>query len=144
MDSKKVIEKLIRIAENQQKIITKLAQFVPSGLAGDPLDPTLPGGESSTAPTHAPTSKAPSASPDVATKGGLPADVKSAFDKAVPNLRGNLLVTVNGKDLNVAFNADRVKDRPTDLKKKIEGALGGAYTVSNIIGHMNPAWKPNY
>jgi hypothetical protein len=79
-----------------------------------------------------------------AAPGGLPPDVKDALDKAVPNLRGALKVTVNGKDLSVAFNADKVKDRPSDLKKKMEGALGGAYTVSDVIGHMNPAWKPNY
>jgi len=143
MDSKKVIEKLIRIAENQQRIITKLAQFVPSGLAGDPLDPTLPGGSSATQTSAPAASKAPASNPDVA-KSSLPPDVKSALDQAVPNLKGNLMVTVNGKDLSVAFNADRVKDRPSDLKKKMEGALGGAYTVSNVIGHMNPAWKPNY
>lgn len=34
MDSKKIIEQLVKIAEKQQKIINKLAQAVPSTMSG--------------------------------------------------------------------------------------------------------------
>jgi hypothetical protein len=149
-NEKEAIKKLLTIVAKQQRIITKLAQAAdpfntPTGQPGDPLDPTI-NSPSQTAPrasAPAPEQKAKSA-PEAA--GGLPAEVKGALDAArMPALKGALLVTVNGKNLNIAFNADRVKDRPTDLKNKLNAALSNAgYTVTDILGHMNPAWKPNY
>jgi hypothetical protein len=147
-NDKEIIKRLFAVVQKQQKIITKLAQsadpFAATGLPGDPLDPTLPGDSPTPAAKPAP---APAAKPAPAPsgQGGLPAEVKSALDNAgLPQLKGNLLVTVNGRGLNIAFNADRVKDRPTDLKNKLNSALGGGYTVTDVMGHMNPAWKANY
>lgn len=145
-NDKEIIKKLASIVSKQQKIIEKLAQFAPTGLPGDPLDPTLPGNAPTSMPqpgAHPSASKEKSA-PDTKA-GGLPGDLKSALDAKAPNLKGSLLVTVNGKSLNIAFNADRVKDRPSDLKNKLNSALSDAgYSVTDIIGHMNPAWKANY
>jgi len=143
-DPKSVIQKLISIAEKQQKIISKLAQFAP-GLPGDPLGDFEPPTASKPAPTppKPPAPPKPKAAP--AAPAGLPMDLKSALDRNFSNLKGSLLVAVDGKDLNVSLNADRVKDRPSDLKEKMNKALESAgYTVSAIVGHMNPAWKANY
>jgi hypothetical protein len=148
-DSKSVIQKLISIAEKQQKIISKLAQFAHTGLPGDPLDPgdldaPTPAAKPP-APPAPPKPPAPKPKAAPAAPAGLPMDLKSALDRNFSNLKGSLLVAVDGKDLNISFNADRVKDRPSDLKEKMNKALEGAgYTVSAIVGHMNPAWKANY
>jgi hypothetical protein len=147
-NDKEIIKRLFAVVQKQQKIITKLAQsadpFAATGLPGDPLDPTLPGDAPAAkpTPTAAPAAKP---APAPAAKGGLSPEVKSALDAAgLPQLKGNLLVTQNGNSLSVAFNADRVKDRPTDLKNKLNSALGGGFTVTDMLGHMNPAWKANY
>lgn len=149
-NDKEIIKRLLAVVQKQQKIITKMAQdpFSHSGLPGDPLDPDI----GSPAPAPKPGGSAPKPKPKSApapapapARGALPPDVKSALDVAnLPQLKGNTLVTVNGNTLNIAFNADKIKDRPTDLKNKLNSALGGDFTVGQIIGYNNPNWKPNY
>jgi hypothetical protein len=143
-NEKEAIKKLLTIVAKQQRIITKLAQsadpFAASGLPGDPLDPTLPG-DKPAAPAAA--KPAPASTPAAPAKsGGLDPAIKAKLDSAnMPQLKGSLLVTPTGSGLKIDFNADRVKERPTELKAKLEKAVG---PISEIMGHMNPAWKANY
>ncbi len=142
-NDKEIIKRLFAVVQKQQKIITKLAQsadpFAASGLPGDPLDPTLPG-DKPAAPAAAKPS--PMAAPAPAKSGGLDPAIKAKLDSAnMPQLKGSLLVTPTSTGLKIDFNADRLKERPTELKARLEKAVG---PISEIMGHMNPAWKANY
>jgi hypothetical protein len=138
MNEKEALKKLLKIAQKQQAIIEKLAQFVPTGLKGDPLDPTLPGDAGAkTAPQAAkPPMPAPAAN-------ALPPDVKSGLDASTPHLRGSLNVKVDGKTVSVGYNADRIKQHATEVKNSLQRALPG-YQVLDPIGYSNPNWHPNY
>lgn len=114
MDSKKVLEKLVKIAESQQKAINKLAQQV--GLQPPPT------GLTPAAPAH-----------DVITalKTHLPANVQRLVDLANPGTKvvGNSvqLATKPGGNTQAVMNA--VSKTLADLVSK-NLVAGGPFTVS--------------
>jgi hypothetical protein len=80
MDSKKIIEKLVKIAHNQQKIIHKLAQALPPDSLPTSGTTYTPGSVPGPAPAPAPTSAKPAAPTHTEAKAiinSLPADVKN-------------------------------------------------------------------
>ncbi len=114
MDSKKVLEKLVKIAENQQKVINKLAQQ--AGLQPPPtgLAPATPG--------H-----------DViaALKSHLPANVQSVINLASPDTKvvGNSVqvATKPGGNTQAVMNA--ISKTLSDLVSK-NLVAGGPFTVA--------------
>lgn len=78
MDQKKVLEKLLKIAENQQKIIMKLAQMPPAATPTSEVSTFTPG-QGAPAPTApAPTGARPAAPPHQ--------DLQAMMFAANPNL----------------------------------------------------------
>jgi hypothetical protein len=81
MDSKKIIEKLVKIAHNQQKIIHKLAQALPPDSVPTSGTTYTPGAPPAPAPAPTPGATAPGAAPThteaKAILNSLPADVKN-------------------------------------------------------------------
>jgi hypothetical protein len=81
MDSKKIIEKLVKIAHNQQKIIHKLAQALPPDSVPTSGTTYTPGVSPSPAPAPTPGNAVPGTAPThteaKAIINSLPADVKS-------------------------------------------------------------------
>jgi hypothetical protein len=81
MDSKKIIEKLVKIAHNQQKIIHKLAQALPPDSVPTSSSAYTPGAPPSPAPAPTPGAAVPGAAPThteaKAIINSLPADVKN-------------------------------------------------------------------
>lgn len=148
-NDKEIIKKLLAIATKQQKIITKLAM---NKQAQDPLEGLDLSPPPASAPAPAPKPAAPVAgkpAPLAEKSKTAPAPDKDALDPKVkadldslnmPQLKGSLKLTPSGGGYRVDFNADRIKARPNDLKKALEKALN----VTEILGHMNPAWKANY
>ena len=109
---KEIIKKLLKIAENQQKIIKKLAQ-----------------------------------SQDAYSGSELPVKVKQLLDAgATYNLKNNLMLSFDGKNVNVKYNADSIKMNASQVKTLLQSALKG-FVVMDPIGLKNPDprdFKPNY
>lgn len=109
---KEIIKKLLKIAENQQKIIKKLAQ-----------------------------------SQDAYSGSELPVKVKQLLDAgATYNLKNNLMLSFDGKNVNVKYNADSIKMNASQVKTLLQSALKG-FVVMDPIGVRNPdksTWHPNY
>lgn len=199
MNDKERIKRLLKIAETQQKIITKLAQaqmpeteeqkkarweserkaLVVDGMfsygklsADNPYrhDPFYAGEKSNVstlaekpkAHTDAavgkienkqPVSNAPQAArqPPAPAKNMLPSGLYAALDKGAPGLKGAVNVKVDGKNLDISYNADYVKGKlglsPNEVKRVIMNAVAPLYQVTNVVGYNNPdatSWKPNY
>jgi hypothetical protein len=107
MDSKKIIEKLVKIAHNQQKIIHKLAQALPpdsvptSGTSYNPGPPPGP------VPAPAPTGASPGAPTHTEAKAiinSLPADVKNQLVTLEVH-NGQVMVKWKAPVSDAAFNA---------------------------------------
>lgn len=157
---KEIIKKLLKIAENQQKIIKKLAQ------AQDPfyhkVDEKDPNAETYKKydPLYSPESMVNPSLPSQAPKAvnvsdemkmtysndGLPAGVKTLLDSGAPGLKNNLMLSFDGKNVNVRYNADFVKMNASQVKTLLQSALKG-FVVMDPIGVRNPdksTWHPNY
>lgn len=143
MKTDEKIERLLKIVKAQQKIIEKLAQFYPSGLKGDPLDPTLPGFHAKPTEKRPIDRTFPEQKPVV--PGALPAAVKAALDHAVPQMKGSLFLNIDGKNVSLNFNADRIRGKATDVQNAVQKALAPlGYKVLQTIGFNKPTWHPNY
>lgn len=118
MDSKKIIQKLIKIANNQQKIIEKLAQGVPNAqLSNQPP----PEDYSHNMPRHMP--------PDEAIKAKLPTGFYASNIASLEVNQGTLAVTVvfnpgkyNKNNFDVVQQATQAASNNTTLP-------GGPFTV---------------
>lgn len=164
---KEIIKKLLKIAENQQKIIKKLAQSQdpfyhkvderdPNAAVYKKYDP-LYSPESMVNPPASVAPKAVSVSDEMKmtySDSGLPAGVKQLLDAAgvKPLLDGGagapglLKLDFDGKNVNVRYNADLVKIRASQVKTLLQSALKG-FVVMDPIGVRNPdksTWHPNY
>lgn len=114
MDSKKVIEKLIKIAEQQQKIIQKLAQAVP--MAAPP-----------------PTAINPVAPPK--------READTILQSLPPNLKGIVAnIEVHGNTVSVTFQPGKSSQQSYDAVKRLIQQLqqtnqlsGQSYTV-HVVG----------
>lgn len=165
---KQVIEKLLKIAENQQKIIRKLAQQSSDPFWYGKLDPNDPrrsdplyGGEQPASEMFKTPAKAPTppanwldkymANPNAPTGAGplpnaLPPEVLSLLDKGARGLKNNLFLTLDGKNVNVRYNADHTNMGANAVKTVLQNALPG-YSVMDPVGVHNPdknTWHPNY
>lgn len=101
MDSKKVLEKLLKIAENQQKIITKLAQALPPD--------SLPTSQVSMTGGH---SQAPASQPppqDLKPKSVQHQDLQTMVLGADPKLGGAIASIAYGGpgQINVSFKPNQ-------------------------------------
>jgi hypothetical protein len=92
--------------------------------------------------TEVATSFAPTLVNDTAT--GLPLDLKQMLDIGAPGTKGMLKLTVEGKGVSVAYNADRWTHGATALKRVLTNALSPKYVVGEPIGYNNPGWTFNY
>jgi hypothetical protein len=116
MDNKDIIKKLIKIASNQQKIINKLAQVMPTSLHADPVQslpaPNRPVEREADAILHA-----------------LPADVRATVERI--EVRNNeVLVRFNpGKDSDVAFQT--IQKTVNDLQNQ-NVLPGQSYMVKQV------------
>lgn len=160
-----IIKKLFKIATNQQKLIVKLAQArginpidpnAPVGSAGgDPLDgdladprtkeqvtqdvyknfpwlhPTAPKGNTPAAVPTAPT-------PPVST---LDPTYKQMIDRVAPGLAGHLLVDVQGRNVQVQFDATHAYTT-NQVQALMTKAFPGFYV--KVTGHEHKNWTPNY
>lgn len=115
MDSKKVIEKLIRIAENQQKIIMKLAQA--QGLPPDslPTSGTTFGGGKEAPPTSEP----PPQSLEPARTQKTPAKV--FIEAMTPQQKATLAVfpEAHGNEMRVKFKPGQATQANYDSLLKL-------------------------
>jgi len=103
------------------------------GTAGDPLkDFSYPATPAKAVAPNAP------ASPSAAA---MPSQVSQALDKVAPVLKGNLFLTVDGKDVNARFN-NILDFNANQIKALLMKAFPG-YTI-NVIGEQNPRWIANY
>lgn len=166
---KEILKKLFKIAENQQKVIQKLAQAQssdPSYYAEetpenkfDPLrvDPSMAPVNYNQAPGKAPDwldqYMDPNAVP-VKTTGtpgvasSLPEGVKEMIDKGAPALKNNLMLNFNGKNVGVRYNRNALNYKPEAVHTLLTNALPG-YKVEMPVGesgNMNLLndWHPNY
>lgn len=156
---KEIIKKLLKIAENQQKIIKKLAQSQdpfyhkvderdPNAAVYKKYDP-LYSPESMVNPPASVAPKAVSVSDEMKmtySDSGLPAGVKQLLDAGAPGLKNNLMLSFDGKNVNVRYNADFVKMNASQVKTLLQSALKG-FVVMDPIGIRNPdksTWHPNY
>ena len=164
-----ILKKLLKIAENQQKVLVKLAQDQ-RGI--NPIDPNTPFGKSVIRPNHpnnpygvddhfgggqfdplaelqtTPNTPAktqapskPGSTPPVAP---LSAEITQALNRnySTNGYRGSLLIEVNGKTLNVKYNTDYEMDDASTVKRNIEQALPG-YLVT-VIGESHSDWAANH
>src|SRR5258708_10497518 len=121
MDSKKVIEKLVRIAESQQKIINKLAQTLPTGgdSGGEHSSP-----DSATPPQHLDPNKTQK-KPGDALMAALPRGIVQSISESGSDL---LVTFVAGK--RTQQNYDTVK--ATAQKLTDQGVLQHAYNIKAV------------
>ncbi|CAM6006397.1 unnamed protein product [Sphagnum balticum] len=130
MDSKKIIEKLIKIAENQQKIINKLAQNQPSE-----VHTTFTPGATT---TPKPTPPAAGMHPNVATK-NLPAGaILAKLPPAVISLLTGSQIEVHDKTITALVKpgqSDQVLDHIQQIVQNVAQQVlpPGQYKV-NVIG----------
>ncbi len=76
----------------------------------------------------------------------LPVEVKKMLDAGAPSLKNNLMLSVDGKNVNVKYNKDFVNMNPSQVKSLLQSVLKG-YVVMDPIGVSNPqkdTWHPNY
>lgn len=128
MDSKKVLEKLLKIAANQQKIIMKLAQ-TQQGLPPD----SLPNSQVSVTDNSKP--QVPTAPPPTGMKPAAPSKVPSQVlynaVEASPNLKG-VLQHVNppqGNELKLIFKPGKLTQANYDAILKIYQSLLNNNTI---------------
>jgi hypothetical protein len=128
MDSKKVLQKLLKIAENQQKIIMKLAQ-AQQGLPPD----SLPNSQVSVTDNSKP--KPPTDTPPAQSKPNAPTRTpsKALFDavEATQGLRG-VLRHVNppsGNELKLIFSPGKLNQANFDAITKIYQGLLNSNTI---------------
>jgi hypothetical protein len=164
---KQIIEKLLKIAEKQQKIIEKLAQQ-DSITSGTPLtnykydksnphyyDPLNIGLDEIKYPSNkeAPAPK-PSGwldkymeQPAAPLPNALPTELVATLDKSpARQMKDRLTLSVNGKTVGVRYNADQLKMSPTQVQQLLQQSLPG-YTIADPIGEHNSGmkdWQPNY
>ncbi len=121
MDTKKVLEKLLKIAENQQKIILKLAQT--QGLPPDSLpsgQATIGGGKEHQLGTDPPPGQL---QPDAPTK--VPSKLLFDTVEANPRLKG-VLRHVNppaGNEMQAIFNRGKLNQANWDAVRNTYQAL---------------------
>jgi len=127
MDQKKVLEKLLKIAENQQKIITKLAQALPPDAA-----PT-----SGTTFTPGQSAPAPRAPPAQHVKPAQPAkqDLQALVVAENPNLATVVASIAYGEpgQINVSFKAGQATQANYDAVLAAVQKLEAAQKISG--GH---------
>ena len=118
------------------------------GTAGDPFGGTNDLGAITDVKDYdktKPASNKPQASssdPTVGVASSMPAPVQKALDSiGAPVLKGNLHVTVDGKNVNARFNNVLSFDA-NQMKALLTKAFPG-YTI-NVIGEQNPRWVSNY
>lgn len=144
----KIIKKMADIIKKQQALLNKFAQCMP----GDPLcDPddgkileTQKKPEPKPAPKPAPAPKKPDTNKADFGNGMLPQDLKSALDVAAPNLKGLLSLTVDGQNVSIKYNADKIHGA-SKIQQAVQSALANTdYSVVSCVGEMNPTWRPNF
>ncbi len=157
---KEIIKKLLKIAENQQKIIKKLAQAAdPFYHKLDEKDPNaniyrehdpLYSPESMTNPSYTAKPKTVNVTDEMkmtySPSSGLPVEVKKMLDTGAPSLKNNLMLSLDGKNVNVRYNKDFVNMNASQVKALLQSVLKG-YVVMDPIGVSNPqkdTWHPNY
>lgn len=182
---KEIIKKLLKIAENQQKIIKKLAQAHPETeyLSGkgekmkekssnpDPFYSSINENDPNSSiykqydPLYFETPKYPKTNSQqsktvnvtdemkmtYSPSSELPVEVKKMLDAGAPSLKNNLkennlMLSVDGKNVNVKYNKDFVNMNPSQVKSLLQSVLKG-YVVMDPIGVSNPqkdTWHPNY
>ncbi len=128
MDSKKVLEKLIKIAENQQKIIMKLAQA--QGLPPD----SLPNSQVSMTDNQTPkaSTDTPPAENKPSTYTRTPS--KSLYDNLPPNVKPAVrhINPPSGNEMKVIFNPGKLNQANWDAVRKTYQAL----LDGKVPGHM--------
>jgi hypothetical protein len=142
-----------KVSELAKKFQVKLAQHA----KGDPLDfegakkelgaitdVKEYGKHPQSAPKPAPKPQLATSIPGTAGEGDLPADLKQMLDIGAPGLKGMLKLTLDGKNVGVAFNADRWTNGASSLKRVLTNALSPKYMVGDPIGYFNPTWTFNY
>jgi hypothetical protein len=123
MDSKKVIEKLLKIAANQQKIIMKLAQA--QGLPPD----SLPNSQVSMTPGQAapPASQPPPQSLEPNKVQKTPA--KALLEALPPNVRAGIVnIEAHGGDMLVKFKGQATQQAYDAVFKTLQDL-----TTKNVI-----------
>lgn len=139
-----------KVSELAKKFQVKLAQDPFAGLTPDQLS-HMPAEKLQDKVFGPATPKAPAAKPQLATsvpssegEGELPGDLKQMLDIGAPGLKGMLKVTLDGKNVSVAYNADRWSRGASSLKRILTNALSPKYVVGDPIGYFNPTWTFNY
>jgi len=77
----------------------------------------------------------------------LPAELIKLLDgSSAKQFKNNLMLTVNGDQIKVIFNADRVKMTPQQVEDIIKASLP-TYKIMDTVGEHNSNmkdWHPNY
>ncbi len=140
----KIIKKMAAIIKKQQLLLNKFAECLP----GDPLCDTEGNIlETNKKPEPKPAPTPPTKKPDTNKAdfgSSLPEDLKSALAVAVPNLKGLVNLTLDGQNVNVKYNADKIHGA-SKIQQALQNALGNSgYTVVSCLGEMNPTWRSNF
>lgn len=144
---------LKKVSELAQKFQVKLAQdpfagMTPEQLSSMPADKLQ---EKVFGPSpSAQKAPAPAPKPQLATAvsgpedSELPADLKQMLDIGAPGTKGMLKLKLDGKNVSVAYNADRWHGGASNLKRVLVNALSPKYVVGDPIGYFKPEWTFNY
>jgi hypothetical protein len=137
-------EKVARLRKNFSNF-HKLAQC----LQGDPLCDDLPPDpldKKNQKPSPKPSPRpAPKPAPKDANQAddALPADIVAALDSSVQGVKGSLRLDVEGKNVTIRYNSDRIKVGPNKVKEVINSALSPlGYQIIGCTGETNV--NPNY
>ena len=128
MDSKKVLQKLLKIAENQQKIIMKLAQALPPD--------SLPNSQVSVTDNQkpAPPTDTPPADLKPASPSKVPSQVLFQAVSSMPNLAG-VLQHINpprGNEMKLIFKPGKMTQANYDAIKKVYEGLLKSNTIAGV------------
>ncbi len=150
MDSKdkEILLKLLKIAENQQKIINKLAQDksqnpdpiwygkIPEGKEYLKYDPLYGGEVDPSVPRMPSEVKSPEVKtkPDAKPVSKLPSDVKAALDAKAPEFKSRLKLIITGSIVSAYYDRSTIKGGGTAIKQKLQDVLGDTYNVVDAIG----------
>lgn len=131
-------EKVARLRKNFSKF-HKLAECQ----QGDPLCDDLPPDpldKKNQKPTPKPT---PTPKDVNQADDALPADIVAALDSSVQGVKGSLRLDVEGKNVTIRYNSDRIKAGPNKVKEVINSALSPlGYQIIGCTGETNV--NPNY
>jgi hypothetical protein len=154
---KEVLLKLIRVAENQQKALEKLAQsYTPEQEKSiyDNFDPLSKGNMQESSPEEAAKHvkqnfpwleqkpQAPQKPTPQVRGANLPEELKHAIDSGAPGLKGSLMMQVHGGNVvDVQYNASRVQGGTEAVKTMLQKAFGTSYVVGNVLAVNQPDLK---